>query len=213
MKKIYYLLFTLLPFAACKKNVISTGNGCISQLKRLHFNITAADSTAAFQWLTLNHLPTNDLEVEYIIPHDTITINNVKHVYQYIYAVQYLNGFPILSGDFGYAFKEGVYTEVDGTRYDNINVDTNAKQSLPQVRSLFLDQVSKNAGANVAAALKNACLDAQFGYYDLNVRSTVPHHTPDFVMAWSITPKNKQFPQVLIRDNNGKLIVYYGDKI
>lgn len=211
MKKIYCLLFALMSFAACKKNVVQTDKGCITLAQKLNFGVSPADVAVAAQLLAENHLPADDLNVEYIIQRDTSTVvNGVAGVYKYIFAVQYLKGLPVLSSDFGYRFKDGVFAGVEGARYINIDVDTHAKQTLPQVRALFLSEAAKRPGADVAV-LKNACLNAQFGYYDLNVRSALHGHPTDFVAAWSVTPEGKQFPQVLLRDDNGQLIVYYGD--
>lgn len=209
MKNIYYLLFLLPLLAACKKNTTpKPADGCISQEKEVRFFLTPADSTAALRVLRKNNLPTNDLQVEYI-QQDTVIANGVTNVAQYLFAVQYVNGFPVLSSDFGYTFKNDVFTGLVGTRFSNINLDTRAKHSLQQVRKLYLDEVTKKAGADAATDLKSACLVAQFGYYDVNVRSAVANHPTDFVMAWSIVPEGKQYPNVLIRDDNGVRIAYY----
>lgn len=209
MKKINYLLFLVPLLAACKKNTTQKpADGCINQVKEVRFFLTPADSAAAVRVLRKNNLPADDLQVEYI-RQDTITANGVTHVAQYLFAVQYLNGIPVLSGDFGYTFKNDVFTGLVGTRYNNIDLDTHAKQSLQQVRKLYLDEVTKKAGAGAVTALKSACLVAQFGYYDVNVRSAAANHPTNFVMAWSIAPEGKQYPNVVIRDDNGGRIAYY----
>lgn len=211
MKNILFILFAGLVFVSCKKEKVADDNGCISAARVLHFYMPPADSAAARQLLTQNHLPIKDLEVEYVILHDTMTKNNSVNVYQYVYAVQYVNGLPVMSSDFGYEFKEGIYQGVSGVKYDHIDLDTHPKLSLSQVRVLFIDQVTKNQGNTAAAAFRNSCLDAQFGYYDLNARVTGPHNT-NFVKAWVVRPKNTQYPwpEVLIRDDNGTMIAYYG---
>lgn len=212
MKNVFFILFGLLVFASCKKEKkVAVDNGCISAARVFHFYMPPADSAAARQLLTQNHLSTNDLEVEYVILHDTMTKNNSVNVYQYVYAVQYVNGLPVMSSDFGYEFKEGIYQGVSGVKYDHINLDTHPKLSLSQVRGLFIDQVTKNQGNTAAAALKSSCLEAQFGYYDLNARATGPHNT-NFVKAWVVRPKNALYPwpEVLIRDDNGAVIAFYG---
>jgi hypothetical protein len=211
MKNVFFTLFALLVFASCKKDKVSGDSGCIGQARILHFYVPPADSAKARQLLTQNHLPINDLEVEYVILHDTITQNNSANVYQYVYAVQYFKGLPILSSDFGYEFKEGVFQKVTGVKYNNINLDTHSTLSLSRIRSVFIDQLRKYQGNNVAVAFKDSCLEAQFGYYDLNARAIEPHNT-NFVKAWLVRPKNKLYPwpEVLLRDDNGAVIVYYG---
>ena len=62
----------------------------------------------------------------------------------------------------------------------------------------------------MAAAFKDSCLTAQFGYYDLNVDDTalVNDHTPNFIKAWSVKPAHSAYPQILFRDDNGAMILY-----
>lgn len=212
MKNICYLLFLVLLCAACKKkNITPADSGCITQIQRRSFYLKPADSIKAYNLLTRNHLPTDNLEIEYLI--DSVRVNGVLNTNQSIYAVQYLNGLPILSSDFGYLFKGGVYQQTDGLLYNNLMVDTHVKLSLQQVRSLFLEEVTKNGGATAAANLAGGCLEAQFGYYNLNALSATAYMVPNFVMVWCVTPKNQQYPEVFIRDDNGGVVAYYGNRI
>ncbi|MDO3626700.1 hypothetical protein [Mucilaginibacter sp. BT774] len=208
MMKIYYIVFALFVFSSCKKSGVAIDNGCISEIKRQSFGVTAADSIAAVQLLTQNHLPTNDLQFEYIRLHDTVTTNGTTNVYQYIFAVEYLNGLPVLSYDFGYTFKNNVFQQVTGARYDAITLNTHSTQSLPRLRELYMTEVSKNGTTIVN--FKDSCVVAQFGYYDMNVDFNVltNDHTPNFVKAWSVKPKHAWYPQVIFRDDDGKTIIY-----
>ena len=212
MRKICFVLFMAVTFISCKKDSLSVDNGCISQVKRKNFRVPTADSIAAVQLLKQNNLPTNDLAFEYISLHDTLTINGSSNVYQYIFAVQYLNGLPVLSYDFGYTFKAGVFQEVTGARYNGVSLNTHATQSLPRLRGLYISEIGKNKGSVAAAAFKDSCVVAEFGYYDLNVDVTVVKndHAPNFVKAWSITPAHSSYPQVILRDDNGATINYSG---
>lgn len=205
MKKIYCVLFALLVFASCQKNDVQVDNGCISRAKRQNFKITAADSVAVVNLLIQNNLPYNDLQFEYV-RFDTVKNNGSINVNQYIFGIQYINGLPILSYDFGYSLKDGVFQEITGKRYNGINLDTHSTQTLPRLRELYLAEVNKNT--NNSSTYKDSCVVAEFGYYDLN--ATTNNSTPNFVKAWSVTPKHAFFPQVFFRDDNGKTIVYYG---
>ena len=209
MKQLYYLLFVLIVFSSCQKSGVAIDNGCISQIKRQGFGVIPADSNAAVQLLIQNHLPTNDLQFEYIRLHDTVTINGNTDVYQYIFAIEYLNGLPVLSYDFGYTFKNGVFQQVTGARYTAITLNTHPAQTLPRLRKLYMAEVNKN-GTSVVN-IKDSCLVAQFGYYDLNVNFNVINndHSANFIKAWRVTPKHSLYPQALFRDDNGQLIAYY----
>jgi hypothetical protein len=200
---------------SCKKGEQLPGdNGCISQIERQNFGVTASDSIAAVQLLKQNNLPTNDLVLEYV-HNDTITYTVPSYINQYVFGIQYINGLAILSYDFGYTFKNGVFKEVTGARYSVVNLDTHPTQHLPQLRALYISEISKNRGSDIAAAFKDSCVLAQFGYYDLNVDFNVPvnDHTPNFVKAWSVKPKHAPYPQVIFRDDNGKTIVYNGGPV
>src|SRR3981081_2141325 len=111
MKKIYYALFALLVFVSCKKNDLPVNNGCISQVRRQKFWLTSTDSFFAVKLLKQNNMPYNDVQFEYVHS-DTVTISSVTNVYQHISAIQYLKGLPVLSYDFGYSFKNGVFQEI-----------------------------------------------------------------------------------------------------
>lgn len=212
MKKLYLIAIALTTVAACKKTGTLPGDsGCISQIKRQNFGVTASDSIAAIQLLKQNNLPTNDLVLEYV-HNDTITYATPTYINQHVFGVQYINGLAILSYDFGYTFKNGVFTGVTGARYSGVNLDTHPTLHLPQLRALYISEITKNKGSDIAAAFKDSCVVAQFGYYDLNVDFNVltNDHTPNFVKAWSVKPKHAPYPQIVFRDDNGKTIVYNG---
>jgi hypothetical protein len=205
MKKIYWVLFSSLAFASCQKNDLPIDNGCISQIKRQNFQIISADSVAAVNLLKQNNLPFNDLQFEYIRV-DTAKNNGSTDIFQNIFGIQFINGLPILSYDFGYAFKDGVFQEITGKKYNGVNLDTHSTQTLPRLRELYLTEVNKNT--HNLSTYKDSCVVAEFGYYDLN--ATTNNSTPNFVKAWSVTPKHARYPQVFFRNDNGGTIVYYG---
>jgi hypothetical protein len=206
MKKIYYALFALLVFVSCKKNDLPVNNGCISQVRRQNFGLTSTDSLFAVKLLKQNNMPYNDVQFEYVHS-DTVTISGVTNVYQHISAIQYLKGLPVLSYDFGYSFKNGVFQEITGTKYNSVNLDTRATLSLPRLRELYMTEINKNSSVAIAAGFKDSCLVAEFGFYDLNGGPNP--HMPNFVKAWSIRPKHAVYPLGFFRDDNGQKIAYY----
>jgi hypothetical protein len=142
MKKIYYALFALLIFVSCKKSDLPVDNGCIGPITRQNFGLSSADSLYAVKLLKQNNMPYNDLQFEYVHS-DTVTISGVTNVYQHISAIQYLKSLQILSYDFGYTFKNGVFQGITGTKYNSVNLDTRANLSLPQLRKLYVAEVNK----------------------------------------------------------------------
>lgn len=201
---IYLIICTILIFGACKKNTIAADNGCISQITR-HY-VDAADSTAAANLLKQNNISVNNLVYYRTTFDDTITsTTGVKNVNQQIFALQYFNGLPLFSSDIAFFFQNGNYQSTAGTRYNGINLNTIPNLTLPQLRKLYLDAATLNQGP-ISINLKDSCLVAEFGYYDVNALINNP--TPNFVKAWSVTPKNSNYPIGIFRDDNGKTITY-----
>jgi hypothetical protein len=206
MKKIYHALFALLVFVSCKKSDLPVDNGCISQVRRQNFGLTGTDSLFAVKLLKQNNIPYNDVQFEYVNS-DTVTISVVTNIYQHISAIQYLKGLPVLSYDFGYSFKNGVFQEITGTKYNSVNLDTRAALSLPRLRELYMTEINKNSSAAIAAGFKDSCLVAEFGFYDLNGGPNP--HTPSFVKAWRVMPKHASYPLGFFRDDSSQTIAYY----
>jgi hypothetical protein len=210
MKQLYLLPVLLLAFAACRKNDIPADSGCISRIHRVDFHLPAADSVAAISTLQQNKITYSDLDLEYI---STYTVGDTAF-FQSIFVIQEVNGLPVLSGDLWYQFKKGTLQTVTGTRYKDISLDTRPARTLPQLRAAYLAAVDKYGyGANIVsdvpfAGVKDSCVVAEFGYYDLN--ATVNGAPPNIVKAWSVSPTPGSYPQAIFRDDNGKLIIYNG---
>jgi hypothetical protein len=206
MKKLYFLLLALVAFSACKKSKIDTDNGCISQVKKQHSALNHADSLTAVNLLQQNKIPFDNMVFEYFSS-NTVTVNGSTNVYQHISAMQYFNGFPVLSPDFGYSFKDGIVTEITGTKYNTIDLDIHSTMPLPRLRQLYITEVGKNSGN--AARFKDSCLVAEFGYFDLNFNGgKYTNTTPNFVKGWGVTPKNSAYPLAIFRDDNGQKVLY-----
>jgi len=58
---------------------------------------------------------------------------------------------------------------------------------------------------SVALGLKDSCLVAVFGYYDLNIDLA---NKGNFVKAWYVHPKKSQWPQGYFRDDTGAAILF-----
>jgi hypothetical protein len=207
MNKIYFVLFIVLAFASCKKNDQLPGKGgCVTQIKRENFGIKSADSVTAIQLLKRNNIPYNDIQLEYFSSYDVPNGASNAGSYQSVSVIQQINGLPILSGEIGYQFTDSVLQTTSGTRYTEINLSTTSTLQLTQLRAAYLAEVTKNS-STTANQLKDSCLVAQFGYYDLNVDV---NNTPNFVKAWLVKPIHSPYPQVTLQDGSSKTIVYNG---
>ena len=207
MRKIYYALLVLVSLNSCKKYDLPVDNGCIERITRQNFMVKTSDSAVAVNLFKQNNIAYSDLQFEYINI-DTAKNDLGSDIFQNVFAIQFINGLPVLSFDMGYSFKNGIFQQFTGKRYSGVNLDTRAQQLLPRLRELYVAEVSKNTTNDNAAKLKDSCLVAEFGYYDLN--GNVDNSTANFVKAWSVTPKHALYPQVFFRDDNEKTIVYYG---
>ncbi len=123
MKRIYLIVVSVLLFTACKKsNQLPRDSGCISQITRQNFNIKSSDSVSAIQWLKQNNIPYNDLQLEYISSYE-ISTGDTPGTYQSVFAIQQINGLPILSEDILYQFKNNVLKTTTGVKYGGINLN------------------------------------------------------------------------------------------
>lgn len=209
MKKAFWILILgSLIFAACRKNDnIPADSGCISKIHRVDYHVSAADSTSAISILKQNNIPYDNVDFEYV---SSYAVGDTAH-YTSIFFIQEVNGLPILSGDFWYQFKNNTLQTVSGKKYSGVPLDTHARLTLPQLRQLFLKAVDQykngsNIVSDVPFSVKDSCLVAEFGYYDLN--ATTNRAAPNFVKAWTVSPIPGSYPQAIFRDDNGKLIIY-----
>lgn len=202
MKRLLLLvLVSLFAISSCKKAGFKGDPGCITQIRR-SFGVSTADSLAAVNLLKLNGIPYANLVYDRVTLNDTITNVNsqITSVYQHIEALQYFNGLPLFNSYIGYHFSAGVFFTTISQKYIAVNLSTSHRLNLAQVRQLFL-----TAAGTGADKLKNMCLSAEFGYYDLGQDAV----TPNIVKAWRVTPADIIYPEAFIRDDNGATISYF----
>jgi hypothetical protein len=206
MKQLYLLPVLLLALAACRKNNSTDLGpaGCITQHQKDYFNLKASDSLQAIKLFQQNNIKYNNLVLERLIMNDTITNTEGTHIYNHVVIIQYVNGLPILSGDAGYHFRDGVFQQTSGIIYTSVNLDTHSTLSLPKLSKLYMDEAVNKQGYN--AGFRDSCLVAQFGYFNLNAGSG--DNTTKFVKAWRITMKDWFYPVAYYRDDNAQLISF-----
>ncbi len=208
MKQISFLLLVLLGFSACQKgSTLVNDQGCIREIVRSH--VSGADSLAAVSLFKKNKLSPADFVFERVILNDTISNTQGTSIYQHIFAIQLLGGLPVLSDDIGYHFLNGVLQSVNGNIYGAQPQNAPSVVSLAQLRNLFLIQVNQND--RYLGSMKDSCLVAEHGYYNLNVGTG--ETTPNLVRAWLVTPAHLTYPQAMLRDDNTGTLIYYSDGI
>ena len=172
--------------------------------------MSAQDSTKAADLFKKNNMSPDNLVFTRLMFHDTISNSQGTTVYQHLFAVQYFNGLPVLFTEAGYHFRDEVYWTEIGTVYQQNQApsDTRPVLTLPQMRALFMNQVNKDG---YMTTLKDSCLVAEHGYYDLNVG--ISYSTPKLVKAWAVTPAHSSYPQAVFRDDKDGTLIYYFDGI
>lgn len=203
MKKLFTIcLLAVATLAACKKNDAIGNNGCIARTPVIPVAtmLSPADQARVSQLFQQNNIPVNGLNF-YRYTYDP---NNyvLPGPYEYIRADQNLNGLPIFNSDVLYNFRQGTLYYTGGNRYTGVNIDTTPRLTLPQLRSVYLTAMATYNKQYVT--LKDSCLTAQFGYYDLG--SINGQTSGQLVKAWKVTIGHFEYPVAYLRDDNDSTI-------
>jgi len=200
MKNLGFILFAAFILASCKKEA---GSGCISQITDIT-PVSASDEDTIKTLIQNNGFSgKNQVFTSYS---SSVSPNqqNQNVFYQGVGAIQVRNGLPIFYGWLDYDFQNGVLQgSVFGRSYGSVTLDTKSTQTLPVLRQLFINEAVNKQGYN--ASFKDSCYVAQLGYYNINLNSATDT-TASFIKAWEIRPKNSQYPQLYLRDDNGATI-------
>ena len=215
MKKIanFFLLLLLVIVAGCKKdsqprygppdNAIDYNNfttpipddaGCMQRVwaeKRPYIpEPTAGGIDTAIQLFQQNSLSYSNL-VFYSVRYDTFGGgNNVT-----VTADQYVNGIRYFNGEQNYRFING---KLNYANYRAVatTLDTVASLRLGQLRTRFMACVSLS---HFAGYTKDSCLEAQFGYYDINGGGS--NTALNIVKMWKVFPHNAAYPYAYIKED------------
>jgi hypothetical protein len=205
MKKLIYFLLAAVVISSCKKAPATiAANGCISQVPVTR--LSAADSATVAGLMKNNNLPTAGLAFNAYQFYTTGT-GTQQTLVQIATASQIRNNLPLFLYDVTYGFNNGLTDNDIPALAGNISLDTKATLPLQTLRDSFL-YVDKGMEYNpsVALGLKDSCLVAVFGYYDLNV--DFPQKGTDFIKAWYVHPKNSEWPQGYFRDDTGAALLF-----
>ena len=123
---------------------------------------------------------------------------------QLVSVVQYTNGLPIFTGNINFIFKNGVFSYRAGNLTAGTSLNTAPALRVGQVRGLFLATIAQFDP--MKNALREQCVSATLGYYNLNASSS--NSTENLVKAWKVKTKNSAYPFAYYQDNGGALIYY-----
>jgi len=175
--------------------------GCINLATPKY--VTGADSVAATLLFKNNNIDYSTLRYQRVILNDSIRTGPNAGVYQHVFAVKYYNGLPVLSSTFGHHFFKGVFQSVSPMPPASINLSNTPNLTLPALRQTYISAAAANHATFNSA---DACLAAQFGYFDLNAGSG--SSVANYVKAWVVTPANADYPMAIIRDDDGSVLYY-----
>ena len=205
MRKVFILFSGLLLLLSCKKGInYPPDNNCITRINYPFAQVSSVDSAAAIRLLDQNKISHANATLAYVSIYNVPDGPNSGN-YANIFVTQNINGLPVLSGDVWYQFINNVLQSTTGTIFKGYYPNSLPDLSLTQLRALFFNTVTGHANQQFAATLKDTCLVASFGYYNLNSNMNT---TPNLVRAWIIMPQHGSYPHVYIRDDNSALILY-----
>ena len=200
-----FLVTFIAAVAGCKKPATVGDNGCISRVYSP--TLINVDTVGAIKLFNDNGLSTAHLIFYRVILNDVITNPSGTYNYQHVFAMQRYNGLQVFNNSVAFQFINRVFNYQDGSIYGAVNISTTPRLTLPQVRALFINVAAQNNFAN----LRDSCLVAMLGYYNLNGGSSNP--APNLVKAWFVTPKNAPYPSAYINDDNNATIAFFNGTV
>src|ERR1700761_7453551 len=169
MKKLFYPLLVVALFASCKKAAKKiSDNGCISQVAVNH--LSGADSITIAGLMKSNNLPTTNMVFYTYQTYNALGPQNQTADFQIAEAWYLQNGLPLFFYDETYGFANGVLNGPSPLSNQTVSLDTKSTLNLQTLRDSFLvEDQGIEYNKTIAAGMKDSCLVAVFGYYNLNV--------------------------------------------
>ncbi len=203
---IILLIVVVLSIGACTKsshtNIAQSGTdtttGCIQRIyiPLNSYSIKSADTVIVNTLFSNNGLP---LYLYQYYKYDTSSFQTYYPPYavkfdQNVRVNQYTNGLMIFNGDMVFNFINGILDFTGGTVTNGTNLDTISYINLQDLRRLWVNDLKNDTTPlpSDITCLKDSCLKAQFGYFNLN--SGVYNAPEVLVKAWKVTPLYSVYP-------------------
>jgi hypothetical protein len=116
---------------------------------------------------------------------------------------EYANGLKVFTAPSNFIFWNGSFHFRAGTPTGGTSLGTVPQLTLPQLRWLFKETIAQFDPHN---ALSDQCINAEFGYYDLNAGNG--NQPENLVKAWRVTKQGQQYPFAYFQDAGCQLIYY-----
>lgn len=202
MKKVLIVIILIQLFACEKDNI----NICSDLIKGKPINQLISDQelNTVQSLFKSNNLSLDNLLV-YKVQSDA---GGNTHVRCY----QYFNDLFVFFDDVIFHFdKQNHYYLTSGELISSIDIKPYPSMSTWQVGKLFLQSIKDNGySGEILKQYEDGCFSCELGYFDLNVGS---YASPNFRLAWKITPKDLQYPIAFINDSDNSLIYYFDGTI
>jgi len=124
--------------------------------------------------------------------------------YQRVECYQFVNDLKVLSDYVVFRFRYGILIFVSKNLAGTIDLDTKPLMNSNDVAKKFVDAMKQDQDCTNKDI--RGCFDLEFGYYDLNAGG---YTTQNFIKAWKITPRKKEYPFAYINDSNSEIIYYF----
>jgi Zn-dependent metalloprotease len=203
--KLTLIAFLILAsFISCKEKFDVNGdNLCVQNIsKNPKQNLLSADTLATIKAL----FEVNQMNAENFVFHE---YKQDDYGIYHADAYQFINGVRVLTNDVSFHFRQDKsFTISSGAIVSKISLSNKPSLREREAAALFVRELSADTYAGVDKdELIKACLDVEFGYYDLN--ATSGSTDMNFVKAWKVTPKGKNFPIAYFNDQNASVIYYF----
>jgi len=204
MKKAYCFLILVLLIACNDTNYQEQCSDIIVQGESSKYIISNSDLNTVKSIFESNHLSLNNLIVS------RFEVDQENH--KYIGCYQYVNDLIVFTGHVNFLFDEfNHYYNRSGDMLPNIEINASPKMDKFDLIKMFLDYVENDTiyaifNGNQLEKIKEGCFRCELGYYDLNAGTS--YSSPNFILAWKVSPENQRYPYAYINDTDKKLIHY-----
>ena len=209
-------MVVVLSLTACRKpdkEPVLTDNGCMNKLSlpvNAH-SIDSSDRALVHNLFASNGIPDSNYRYHLYV-HDTFETTYTpftKYDQKTVWVDQYSNGLPVFTNRLVYIFWDDVLYHGTGELAISTSTEVVPKLPLNRLRALFMEDVAQFDAER--AYLKDTCLEAEYGYYNVNVDNSKAPVLLDW--AWKVTVAGRKYPMAYYWDYGHRIHYDNGIKI